>query len=90
MTASAKLFFRKVFMNLATILFINYDTSFWQQKEVYTHNTCEKCFYFNLLFFNICVIPKLFHKADLVSPMKLTQTKLTEMLRRLADGKKGC
>jgi putative transposase len=34
----------------------------------------------------MCVIPKLFHKADLVSHMKLTKAKLTETLRRLADG----
>ena len=38
-----------------------------------------------LCFF--CAIPKLFHKADVVSSMKLTQAKLTETLRRLADGK---
>ena len=36
---------------------------------------------------SFCVIPKLFHKADLVRPMKLTRAKLTETLRRLADGK---
>jgi len=35
----------------------------------------------------LCVIPKLFHKAVLNSSMKLTQAKLTETLRRLADGK---
>ena len=34
-----------------------------------------------------CVIPKLFHKADLVSLMKLDRTKLTEILRKLADDK---
>ena len=34
-----------------------------------------------------CVIPKLFHKADVVRPMKLTHQKLTETLRRLTDGK---
>ena len=35
----------------------------------------------------LCVIPKLFHKADIVRSMKLTQSKLTETLRRLSDGK---
>src|SRR3989344_9702949 len=35
----------------------------------------------------MCVIPKLFHKAVLNSSMKLTGAKLTETLRRLADGK---
>ena len=35
----------------------------------------------------MCVIPKLFHKAVLNSSMKLTQAKLTETLRKLADGK---
>ena len=34
-----------------------------------------------------CVIPKLFHKADVVNLMKLSKSKLTETLRRLADGK---
>ena len=34
-----------------------------------------------------CSIPKLFHKADLVSPMKLTKSKLTNTLKKLADGK---
>ena len=34
-----------------------------------------------------CSIPKLFHKADLVSPMKLTQAKLVRTLGKLADGK---
>ena len=34
-----------------------------------------------------CVIPKLFHKAVLNRDMKLTQAKLTETLRKLADGK---
>ena len=38
-------------------------------------------------FFGFCSIPKLFHKADLESPMKLTQAKLTDTLRKLADGK---
>jgi len=35
----------------------------------------------------MCVIPKLFHKAVLNRDMKLTQAKLTETLRKLADGK---
>src|SRR3972149_6988041 len=35
----------------------------------------------------ICSIPKLFHKADLVSPMKLTPAKLTDTLKKLSDGK---
>ena len=35
----------------------------------------------------LCVIPKLFHKAVLDSPMKLSKSKLTEILRKLADGK---
>ena len=34
-----------------------------------------------------CVIPKLFHKAVLDSPMKLSKSKITETLRKLADGK---
>ena len=34
-----------------------------------------------------CVIPKLFHKADLVNLMKLNKSKLTETLRKLANGK---
>ena len=34
-----------------------------------------------------CVIPKLFHKADLVSFMKLTRSKLIETFRKLNDGK---
>ncbi len=34
-----------------------------------------------------CSIPKLFHKAVLVSPMKLTPAKLTSTLKKLADGK---
>src|SRR3990167_854113 len=37
--------------------------------------------------FRFCSIPKLFHKADLVSPMKLTKSKLTNTLKKLADGK---
>ena len=36
---------------------------------------------------NLCVIPKLFHKTVIDSSMKLTRAKLTETLRRLADGK---
>ena len=38
-----------------------------------------------ILFF--CVIPKLFHKAELISFMKLTKVKLLETLRKLNDGK---
>ena len=34
-----------------------------------------------------CVIPKLFHKADLISPMKLTKSKVIETLRKLNNGK---
>ena len=34
-----------------------------------------------------CVIPKLFHKADVINLMKLTRPKLVETLKRLADGK---
>ena len=34
----------------------------------------------------MCVIPKLFHKADLVSFMKLNKSKLLETLRRLNNG----
>ncbi len=41
-----------------------------------------------LLSTNInCAIPKLFHKAVVNSPMKLTRAKLTETLRKLADRK---
>ena len=32
-------------------------------------------------------IPKLFHKADIIKPMKLTKSKLTETLRKLNNGK---
>ena len=35
----------------------------------------------------VCVIPKLFHKAELVNLMKLNKSKLTETLRKLNDGK---
>ena len=35
----------------------------------------------------VCVIPKLFHKADLISPMKLTKSKVIETLRKLNNGK---
>lgn len=35
----------------------------------------------------MCVIPKLFHKADLISFMKLNKSKLLETLRRLNEGK---
>lgn len=34
-----------------------------------------------------CVIPKLFHKADLISFMKLRKSKLIETLRKLNEGK---
>jgi len=41
------------------------------------------------LFFSvICAIPKLFHKAVIIKPMKLTQAKLIGTLKKLADGKK--
>ena len=33
-----------------------------------------------------CVIPKLFHKADLISFMKLNKSKLLETLKRLNNG----
>ena len=33
-----------------------------------------------------CVIPKLFHKADLISFMKLRKSKLLETLKRLNNG----
>ena len=35
---------------------------------------------------NNCVIPKLFHKADLISFMKLNKSKLLETLKRLNNG----
>ena len=35
----------------------------------------------------MCSIPKLFHKAVVDSSMKLTQAKLTDTLKKLADGK---
>ena len=40
-----------------------------------------------MYFLYLCSIPKLFHKADLISAMKLTQAKLTSTLKKLADGK---
>ena len=35
---------------------------------------------------SFCVIPKLFHKADLVSFMKLNKSKILETLKRLNNG----
>ena len=35
----------------------------------------------------ICVIPKLFHKAELVSFMKLSKSKVIETLKKLNEGK---
>jgi len=40
-----------------------------------------------LVLGKLCVIPKLFHKAVIDSSMKLSKSKLTETLRKLADGK---
>ena len=40
-----------------------------------------------MLIVHTCVIPKLFHKADLISPMKLTKSKVIETLRKLNNGK---
>jgi len=36
-----------------------------------------------------CAIPKLFHKAVIIKPMKLTQAKLIGTLKKIADGKTG-
>ena len=35
----------------------------------------------------ICVIPKLFHKADIVNIMKLNKSKVIETLKKLNEGK---
>ena len=35
----------------------------------------------------LCSIPKLFHKDNVIDPMKLTQAKLVRTLNKLADGK---
>ena len=35
----------------------------------------------------MCVILKLFHKDNMIIPMKLSKSKLTETLRKLADRK---
>lgn len=35
----------------------------------------------------MCIIPKLFHKADIVNPMKLSKSKVIETLRKLNEGK---
>ena len=35
----------------------------------------------------MCSIPKLFHKDNIIVPMKLSKSKLTETLRKLSDGK---
>lgn len=44
--------------------------------------------YLNLIVRDfLCSVLKLFHKDRIVRSMKLTRAKLTETLRRIADGK---
>ena len=42
---------------------------------------------YNMLIIKLCVIPKLFHKADLIGFMKLTRPKLIETIRQINEGK---
>ena len=39
------------------------------------------------LVFGFCFLAKLFHKDNIIDPMKLIQAKLVRTLNKLADGK---
>lgn len=47
----------------------------------------KQILYKGWVYLPVCVIPKLFHKADIFNLMKLNKSKVIETLRKLNEGK---